>query len=510
MKKLGLIFVLIAALVLVACNDSDKTLVQPISANGSGAATDQAVTPQNVAVEFNDREYNEIRVIEIPTFVGTSAEIDAMNSVITAATDEFNEKTPEGGAVQITSNPVTTDKYIQVVTQYLSHQSDDYVGDIVSINYSVSNDTYITLDDALSEDGTDTDTVLNTALSLYLSQPNAGNVSDSEIVGFFILETANTDVFSYYIKLYTAGSEGGTTTSLYSYTVGSDQLTPVDLQMIVDPFSVDKYDPELIANKIANELASNGSDPGDTGNTITLIANFTSGAYSPDRVFEYEVGYTGDLSVVTIAEALSELTGFHFSINSIKMDGDSAYVDWSIASTLLAGIGSIEFKENFFFYDNVSLNWFMLDSLNDSIINNLPVSTVYYTMDGGKDLVVPEMPALAVFDANTPYLASSFYYSHGTESEPVDFSITKGTWRLDGDKATAYFEMDGNGSLEAYYASGSHEYSAYLEQGYGGLSGYTVFNVYNLEGELISDLYFDSSDYFYLNDPNGGKTFIKS
>ena len=40
---------------------------------------------------------------------------------------------------------------------------------------------------------------------------------------------------------------------------------------------------------------------------------------------------------------------------------------------------------------------------------------------------------------------------------------TKGTWRIDGEKGTAYLVMDGKGNFEAYYASGSLEMSGTLK-----------------------------------------------
>ena len=40
---------------------------------------------------------------------------------------------------------------------------------------------------------------------------------------------------------------------------------------------------------------------------------------------------------------------------------------------------------------------------------------------------------------------------------------TKGTWRIDGEKDTAYIVMDGKGNFEAYYASGALEASGTLE-----------------------------------------------
>ncbi|MCR5347233.1 MAG: hypothetical protein K6E38_05590 [Fretibacterium sp.] len=56
--------------------------------------------------------------------------------------------------------------------------------------------------------------------------------------------------------------------------------------------------------------------------------------------------------------------------------------------------------------------------------------------------------------------------SSGSDSEPDMAGLlapTKGTWRFDGAKDTAYIVMDGKGNFDAYYASGALEMSGTLE-----------------------------------------------
>lgn len=50
-----------------------------------------------------------------------------------------------------------------------------------------------------------------------------------------------------------------------------------------------------------------------------------------------------------------------------------------------------------------------------------------------------------------------------TPKETKLLARTKGTWRIDGDKNTAYLVMDGKGNFEAYYASGALEMSGTLK-----------------------------------------------
>lgn len=81
-----------------------------------------------------------------------------------------------------------------------------------------------------------------------------------------------------------------------------------------------------------------------------------------------------------------------------------------------------------------------------------------------------------------------------TAAAPAETNIyakTAGTWYIDGDTDAAYWVMDGNGSIAAYYASDQLEYSGYLqcadENG-------EDFLVYQNDGSYVCSFYFDGSD----------------
>jgi len=54
----------------------------------------------------------------------------------------------------------------------------------------------------------------------------------------------------------------------------------------------------------------------------------------------------------------------------------------------------------------------MLDSLWRTVVANMDVDNVYYAMDGGMDLVLPQMSAWNVFPADLPYMGSPFFFAH--------------------------------------------------------------------------------------------------
>ena len=172
--------------------------------------------------------------------------------------------------------------------------------------------------------------------------------------------------------------------------------------------------------------STSGTQAGET--KITLYADFSAGSADAENlglINTEEQTVSGDVTVEVLAERLSDWSGLDFELNDAKLSGDSATVDWAVNSTLVAGLDEREQKEGFRFYDNTSLNWFMLDSLAKTIKNNLKVSTVYYSMEGGKTLVLEDMPCLNELSVDQPYEGSAFFCAHndnGGDDEEVYFT----------------------------------------------------------------------------------------
>ncbi|MDD6032937.1 MAG: hypothetical protein PUC47_05545 [Oscillospiraceae bacterium] len=233
--------------------------------------------------------------------------------------------------------------------------------------------------------------------------------------------------------------------------------------------------------------------------TAVLYAVFNGG-----EVKEYPVAYTGaQITAEELADELTGLTGLDFTITASK-GTDGLTVDWAADSTLLAGLGGREQKTDFFFFDSDSLGWFMMDSLWKTLTENLGVEDIYYTMDGGQELVVGTMsPPLNEFPSDTPYMGSEFYEAHsdgqGDMSDVGDIYLrTEGLWRMDGEADAASIEMDGIGGFTMYYASGAVEAAGYLEcvDEYG--DGSYRYDCYTMDGTLITSFYFDSETQIHL------------
>ncbi len=507
MKKYLLIaLTFVAAFGLAACGDAAEEVTAPVE---EAAPTEEDVLTEDVAspeaedaadanisqslqIAFDDRMYTELTISEIPTFSGTASELDAMNQAISDAHAAFEARISEDAATEKISFPVSTPRYVQVVTHFRSYQDDGMFGDVISINYDVERDDYITLADIFGNGVNDMGSLLSEIATVYEQEHAGSTVIDAEIVAFFIREAIDADLPQYYVKMQVEDAAGMMSTVLATYLQDAALLEIIeDTVMIVDPLVVDEYDPPLMVNNVATSLAELGlSQAGTAANSPdgmgTIIVNFTNGVsyYHPDQIMEFDFEYEGDLSIQAIADALTVESGLDFFINSATIESGDAYVDWSANSSLVAGYDGRALEEMFFNYfsDNASINWFMLDSLKDSIILNTGAENVYYSMNGGEALVVKDMPANVEFSLDMPYPGSDYYY----EQQGHDFEITAGTWHISVDGEPTTLIMDGNGSFEAINSDGSMAYNGSLVPGYTSNSGYTAFDIVDESGAIIN------------------------
>ncbi|MGN0295185.1 MAG: hypothetical protein ACI4D3_14400 [Lachnospiraceae bacterium] len=134
--------------------------------------------------------------------------------------------------------------------------------------------------------------------------------------------------------------------------------------------------------------------------------------FSAEDVKEYPIEYTGaQKTAEELAHELTGLTGLDFIITASKAD-DGWIVDWAADSTLVAGLDGREQKKEFYFFDQDSLRWFMMDSLWRTLTENLDAENIYYTMDGGQELAFEELYPVNGFPYDVPYMGSGFYFAH--------------------------------------------------------------------------------------------------
>ncbi|WP_461206294.1 hypothetical protein [Clostridium sp. DL1XJH146] len=179
-------------------------------------------------------------------------------------------------------------------------------------------------------------------------------------------------------------------------------------------------DEEESNDKSSDDDESNDKTSNDNESTkeATLFINMEGGSEIASYK-EYPFEYSGELTAEMLADGLSDLTGLDFSITSSTIS-DGLIIDWSDNSTLIAGLGNREQKEEFLLLDNDSLTWMMLDSLWITLRENLNVENIYYSMFGGSDLWFEALYPVNVFPLDTPYMGSAFYFAHSDVVGDVD------------------------------------------------------------------------------------------
>ena len=236
----------------------------------------------------------------------------------------------------------------------------------------------------------------------------------------------------------------------------------------------------LLAACGSSSASSNSAETAESTQTDILYAVF-----SAEDVKEYSIEYTGAKKTAEkLAQELTELTGLDFIITASKTD-DGWIVDWAADSTLIAGLDDREQKEEFHFFDQDSLRWFMMDSLWRTLTENLNVENIYYTMDGGRELALEELYPVSEFPSDIPYMGSEFYFAHadvrGDDGQDAQ-SAYQGFWEYpDG----TVLEISDEGCWNLYeadeltpFAGGPVEYdeeAAYLMNADGSSGGGKVY-----------------------------------
>lgn len=198
----------------------------------------------------------------------------------------------------------------------------------------------------------------------------------------------------------------------------------------------------VLAMSLSACIISSADQIVNTGKTagLTLYAVFFSSTEEKQITLPIE-GEPVSRSFIAfaLADGLSEWTGLDFKLNDIAFpDEESVIVDWSKDSSFIAGIGDRAFKEGFHFYDAVSLNWFMMDSLAATLKKNLEITAVYYQSDAQpltfpnpEDMATQGLPELPV---DQPYEGSAFFIAHaggrgeGEADRKIDEQIAEGVF----------------------------------------------------------------------------------
>ena len=142
----------------------------------------------------------------------------------------------------------------------------------------------------------------------------------------------------------------------------------------------------------------------------SIYAYFSSGSMEQGEFMYAWFSSKYDLTVEFLAGELANWSGLDFKIN-VSASESAVTVDWAAGSDLFSK-GGCTLKGGQSLSSAEMKAWFMLDSLWYTIKENFNEIDVYYTMDGGKELIIPAIEYPEVFSREIPYMGSDFYYAH--------------------------------------------------------------------------------------------------
>jgi hypothetical protein len=177
--------------------------------------------------------------------------------------------------------------------------------------------------------------------------------------------------------------------------------------------------------------AENYDDVGGGLVTAGIILDFSFG--SPEAVLRQETEYAyGEIDIEHLAECLDWFTALDFTVTFSTHEDGGIIVDWKMDSSLLLGTvpeehekrlvyHSDEIVDELRFSDPNKMRWFMMDSMYRTIQDNGYPDVIYYTMDGGNELIIEGLSPVSVFPSDIPYMGSAFYFAHAnTQGDALD------------------------------------------------------------------------------------------
>lgn len=122
----------------------------------------------------------------------------------------------------------------------------------------------------------------------------------------------------------------------------------------------------------------------------------------------YELPNTGILDVAVLLQGLSGLTGWNCDVNHVEILSGIARVDLAQTSLPFAWTG--QEQGDFFCSTYVDTVFLFLDSIQQTLMNNLALTGVIFTQNDGQPLQLDRLHAsVELFPADTAYRGSSYY-----------------------------------------------------------------------------------------------------
>lgn len=148
-----------------------------------------------------------------------------------------------------------------------------------------------------------------------------------------------------------------------------------------DSGGANSSDMETTSQTLSSTSSEHKAESSETG--LDMITGTLYAPFAQNDIREIDFGYEeGSCTPERIAAALTGWTGLIFDI-SATVENDTVIVDWKSSSSFAEGQPPAPQKEDFEFYDQETMRWFMLNSLCSTIRINMGISDVFYSIEGG-------------------------------------------------------------------------------------------------------------------------------
>lgn len=167
------------------------------------------------------------------------------------------------------------------------------------------------------------------------------------------------------------------------------------------------------ASPVAEPSGNPTSETGETAHTDTLLMDFTSGSHVEDvRPVELEQS----IPMSELCDTLEQITGIQFDF-TVQTGETGCVVTWQDTSALVQGETPQDEQQDYVFYDDDLLRWFMLDTVWRNLTEEFGAAQVVYAGPDGTALRLEEPWPLGDFDLSQPYQGSTWYCAQYTSAD---------------------------------------------------------------------------------------------
>ncbi len=236
--------------------DRQTFAVQSPSSSPSAEPTPTEEKAANVKIVMSTQKYEGDNIVEIPYFEYSGEKNEVIDEINTGYNmglsqvyTDFQKNAVNGEWIEIRSFPFTSKKYLQVISTYCIFPTYGTDGSIISVNYDIDQNRWITIPDAMAYSRIDETSLLDEVDSLFTPEYDGQQISEKDVktAGFLIKSGGDTgaDYIQFLLEITLSNAYGDSWKTFYSYTPYFNELYPMNKSFLYDETQADKMNPPL-------------------------------------------------------------------------------------------------------------------------------------------------------------------------------------------------------------------------------------------------------------------------